>query len=582
MFAEWCEQEDPVKLQTIVSPLLMVCALVLVIPAFADETPESADSRAGAPISIHAARFDISQPLAELPAAQKVHGGETWERHEHTVPEGINDLPPDWNGQWGVRHSPHVHQTSLGDRGSTPTPTVNVEGLGKGFPNYNFYWAPPDTTGAAGPDKYIQWVNSHYAVFEKDGTVVDLPGNDFVAGSSLWSGFGGACESDNDGDPIVLYDNASDRWMMSQLAVSSNWGSGPYSECVAISVTGDPLGSWYRYEYLWPSNYLNDCPKFGVWPDGYYLTVNQFNAAVNSWRGAGVAVFERAKMLTGDPSATIQYWNLGVNWGSLIPADLDGTNEPPNGAPNYLFSAHNGSTDYIDIWEVSVDWDTPANSTCGDAGNDPNSSIAVTNYATATGVTQPGGVALDTLSDRLMHRAGYRNFGDHESIVMVHSVNNPTLMRWYEIRDPGGTPVLYQEGSYQPDTSERWMGAIAMDQKGNITMGYSVSDASISPSIRLAGRLTDDPPGVMTIGEIEAATGSGYQTGYTRWGDYSTMSVDPADDCTFWYTGEYVDSVGNLVWQTRITAVTLPGCNTDLFSDGFEGGDESAWSTSVP
>lgn len=561
---------------------MIVCAFVLSLPSFAADTPESSASGDGSPISVQAARFDISPPLIGLSGPQREHGGEPSERHDHTVPEGVNQLPNDWLGKWGVRNSPHVHQTSLTGRGTSPTPTVNVEGLGKGFPNYNFYWTPPDTTGAAGVNNYVQWVNSHYAFFEKDGSVVDLPGNDFMAGSALWSGFGGACENDNDGDPIVLYDHLEDRWMMSQFAVSSNWGSGPYSQCLAISATDDPLGAWYRYEYLWPSNFMNDYPKFGLWPDGYYLTVNQFNSNVSAWRGAGVAVFERAKMLTGDPSATIQYWNLGVAWGSLVPSDLDGPTEPPNGSPAYMFAAYDGNPDHINIWEISIDWDTPANSTCGDASNDPNSGLAVTSYNTANGVTQPGGIALDTLSDRLMHRAAYRNFGDHESVVLAHSVDNPTLMRWYEVRNPGNTPTLHQEGSYQPDSTERWMGAIAMDQQGNIMMGYSVSDASISPSIRLAGRLATDPLGVMTIGEIEAVTGSGYQTGSSRWGDYSTMSIDPADDCTFWYTGEYVGSVGGLVWRTRITSVTLPGCAEGVFSDGFESGNTDLWSIESP
>lgn len=555
--------------------------LVSVVPMEAQE-PRANNDRGGAPVSYEASRFDVSPPLSELSEAQRALGPAVVEHYEHPVPEGVNRLPDDWNGRVGVRHSPHVLQTDAGTRQPTPSPSVNVEGLGVGFPNYMLSGLPPDPTGAAGRNHFIQWVNTHYAIFNKDGSVVDLTGNDFISGNALWNGFGGVCESDNDGDPIVIYDQLADRWMMSQFAVNTNWQSGPYSQCLAVSVTDDPLGSWYRYEYIWPSNYFNDYPKFGMWPDGYYLTVNQFNSTVSAWRGAGVAVFEREEMLVGNPSAAIQYWDLGTAWGSLVPADLDGSTLPPADSPNYLFAAYNGISDYIDIWEVSVDWDTPANSTCGDASNDPNSSVQVTNYTYASDVTQPGGAALDTLSDRLMHRAAYRNFGTHESVVMAHAVNNPTLMRWYEIRNPGGTtPVLYQEGSYQPDSTERWMGAIAMDRQGNIMMGYSASDATTSPSIRLAGRMADDPLGTLPIGEIEVVTGGGYQQVYGRWGDYSSMLIDPVDDCTFWYTGEYVASAGAWVWRTRVAAVTLPGCDSNIFADGFEDGDTLQWSGSV-
>jgi hypothetical protein len=185
-----------------------------------------------------------------------------------------------------------------------------------------------------------------------------------------------------------------------------------------------------------------------------------------------------------------------------------------------------------------------------------------------------------------MFRAAYRNFGDHESVVLSHAVGNPAGMRWYEIRDPGGTPVLYQEGTYSPDADERWMGSISMDAAGNIAMGYSVSGSATSPSIRATGRLAGDPLGTMTFSELEIATGAGHQNpsyGQNRWGDYSAMSIDPADDCTFWYTQEYVTTVGQYIWKTRIAAFKFNECSADsIFNDGFESGDTGGWSSVVP
>ncbi len=307
-----------------------------------------------------------------------------------------------------------------------------------------------------------------------------MTGNDWRAGNTIWSGFGGYCQTTNHGDPIVLYDQLADRWMMSQFAVPP---SAPYYQCIAVSATSDPLGSWHRYAYAWPGNVFNDFPKFGVWPDGYYMTANQFTNTSGGWQGAGVAVFDRVSMLGGGP-ANAQYWNLGVNYGSLLPADLDGDTLPPTNSPNYVFASDFYSYQ-LDIWEVSVDWVTPANSTCGDASNDPNSVLAITSFTTPSTVAQPSpGEALDSLSDRLMFRGPYRNFGSHESVALTHTVRTGGRigMRWYEIRDPGGTPVLYQEGTYIPDADSRWMGAIAMDQEGN--MAWATASLALRPTRR--------------------------------------------------------------------------------------------------
>ncbi len=568
--------------------LLSATALFAGATAAAGKKTTAMKGVRNAPSALILVKHDVSPPLRSIvPSASQTKTLQI--SREHEMPSGRNQLPDGWNGVQSIRASEHVYQKAPGSRAALPPLAVNAEGQGKGLSGYFLSGVPPDTTGGVGPNYYIQWVNTKYAFFNKDGSMVDLDsdGNvdDWRNGNTIWSGFGGECQSSNDGDPIVLYDQLAGRWVMTQFGLGP--GSGPHYQCMAVSTTGDPLGSWNRYEYQWPSNYLNDYPKLGIWPDGYYLTVNQFSCNDSwacSWHGAGVAVFERNEMIAGNVADTI-YWDLGPSYGALLPADLDGDTPPPVGSPAYLIASYNGTfNDYLDLWKVHVDWGTPANSTCGDAGNDPNSSISVTSYQASSTVDQPGtDDGLDTLSDRLMFRAPYRNFGDHESIALCHTVANPVSgMRWYEIRDPGGTPVLYQEGTYSPDSEERWMGAISMDRDGNMALGYSVSSSTVSPSIRLTGRLADDPSGTMTFDETEVVTGSGHQNpsgGDNRWGDYSTMSIDPSDDCTFWYTQEYVAGTGSYIWRTRIAAFKFDQCTSDeIFSDGFEGGNTSAWS----
>jgi len=543
---------------------------------------ESASTFVG-PVVVKPVKHDTSPPLRdieELPTS-KVH----YLRPEHKVPAGLNQVPEGWSGIVGVRHSPHVLQDSHSPRRAMPSTVVNSEGLGDGIAGYYVNTAPPDTTAGIGNNYYIQWVNSSFAFFNKsDGSIVDLTGNDWRAGNTIWAGFGGPCQFTNHGDPVVLYDQLSDRWMMSQFAIPA---SAPYYQCIAVSVTSDPLGSWHRYAYAWPGTVFNDYPKFGVWPDGYYMTANQFTNSSGGWQGAGVAVFDRVSMLSGG-AANAQYWDLGVNYGSLLPADLDGDTLPPTNSPNYLF-ASDFYNYRLDIWEVSIDWATPANSTCGDANNDPTSVLAITSFSTPSNVPQPSpGEALDSLSDRLMFRAPYRNFDGHESVALSHTVSSGGRigMRWYEIRDPGGTPVLYQEGTYAPDTNARWMGAVAMDSAGNMGLGYSVSSTSTYPSIRYTGRLASDPLGEMSQGETSIIAGTGYQVStYNRWGDYSTMSVDPVDDCTFWYTQEYIASSGSFNWHTRIASFKFDSCGASadlIFQNGFEDGTLDGWSTHVP
>ncbi len=468
---------------------------------------------------------------------------------------------------------------------SMPSPLANFEGV-----DNQSTVTPPDTEGdigydpATGKKYYVQWVNLWFAVWDVSNPAAPVkvyPTSGFAPGNILWQGFGGYCESTNDGDPIAMFDPMANRWFMSQFALP-NYPNGPFLVCIAVSQTADPTGAWYRYAYTWTAgnnqDVMNDYPKFGVWPDGYYMTVNQFYGSDPScqgaWCGAGVAAFERSQMLNGLAARMVKFdlLHANANFGGMLPSDLDGATLPPIGAPNVFAevddSSSIGPVDAMRLWDFHVDWATPANSTFG-LSSQPNLVLNVADFTPVCGscVPQPDtSVQLDTLGDRLMYRLAYRNFGDHESLVVNHTVNagsGRAGVRWYEVRRTGGTWSIYQQGTYAPsDGLYRWMGSIAMDHMGNMALGYSVSSSSVYPSIRYTGRLASDPLGQITQDEVTLIAGGGSETsGYHRWGDYSMMSVDPVDDCTFWYTTEYYPSTSSTHWHTRIGSFKFPDCN---------------------
>jgi hypothetical protein len=468
-----------------------------------------------------------------------------------------------------VRRGPHNNlnapiQTRIG-AAAAPSTSNNFDGVGNGFsgPNGTFSVAaaPPDTNGAVGLHDYVQTVNTDFAVFNKDasrGTVGSVRYGP-VAINTLWSGFGGLCQTDNDGDPTVVYDQAADRWIIAQFAVTSaNGTTTPYLQCVAVSTTGDPTGTYNRYAFSY-SNFP-DYPKMGVWPDAYYETYNLFDST-NTFVGAEDCAFNRSQMLNG-AAATQQCFTTSSSYGGLLPSTLDGSTQPPAGSPNYVLGLDTTTT--LAFWKFHVDWATPSNSTF--AGP---TSIAVASYSQAcsggTCIPQSGTTQqLDSLADRLMYRLQYRNFGDHESLVVDHAVTagSSAGMRWYEIRNPGGTPTVYQQATYAPDSSYRWMGSVAMDASGDMALGFSISSSSLHPGIHYTGRLASDALNSMPQGEASIIDGAGSQTGQnlSRWGDYSAMTVDPADGCTFWYTNEYIPSNGAFNWKTRIGSFKFSSC----------------------
>ena len=446
-----------------------------------------------------------------------------------------------------------------------PSALAEIKASTNGTPvDPNARVAPPDTTGDVGPNHYVQWVNLRYAIYTLSRNASnEITGFNLVPGfpkngNVVWQGFGGRCQSDNDGDPIVQYDQLADRWILTQFAVSGT----PYTQCVAVSTSPDPTGTYFRYSFSYERSF-NDYPKMGVWPDAYYISYNMFRNG-RSFTGNTICALERAQMLLG-LSARQACVNTTAG-ASLEPADLEGITPPPVGSPNLLMSMTSST---IQFWRFAVNWVTGTGTLTG-----PTTVAGVAAYSRACGggacIVQPGTTTrLDSLADRLMYRLSYRNFGTHEALVINHSVTSGTGVgiRWYELRNATGqtlgsaAPVLQQQGTFAPSNDFRWMGSAAMDKTGGIAIGYNISSSAIVPSIRYAYRGPSDPAGTMG-NETSVLVGSGSQTGnLTRWGDYSTISVDPVDGCTMVFTTQFQPANGSFNWSTYIHSFKLSTCN---------------------
>jgi hypothetical protein len=526
-------------------------------PAGVGNNTETADADASIPpdeqpIVGKAVQFDVSKPLRDIPVPPVVMATTIREMTEPADTGEEEDkapakpLPP--------AEDPVV-QRSFGASANQPAapnmsaPLVNFEGVNNIDGVY-----PPDTNGDVSPLYYVQMVNLHMQVFNKSGASVYGP----IAANLIWSGFGGSCQTRNDGDPVVLYDALADRWVVSQFTAAN-----PYGECVAVSVTNDPTGAYYRYFFQFSTTIFYDYPRLGVWPDGYYLTANRFNGAAYS--GASAIALDRSKMLNGQ-AAGYQEFLTTTSYGTLLPGDHDGSLTPPADTPAFFAEVNLTA---LHLWKFHVDWTTPANSTF--TGPTTLSIAAWTQLCAGTRncVPQPGtAIGLDGLGDRLMNRLVYRNMGSYETLLLNHTANvggGQAGVRWYEVRSPNGTPSIYQQGSYAPDATNRWVGSIAMDGAGDIALGYSVSSGTVYPGIRYTGRLVTDTLGTLPQGEGIIMTGAGSQTGTAyRWGDYANMAIDPMDDCTFWFTTEYISTTGTAPWQTRVGSFKFPSCTPQL------------------
>ncbi|GAU65714.1 hypothetical protein SSP35_02_00810 [Streptomyces sp. NBRC 110611] len=513
------------------------------------------------------------------PAGHAAHPGPTAHRSADTGPAVRHDTSPTLRSmaaahgrrpghgdkskkEQGRKVARLPHPPASGKRdpvvqsGSRPTPFapatgVSFEGIGAG--NYAVTKVPPDPTAAVGSSQIVETVNTAFAVYGKTGSTILAPTDTNI----LWSGLGGPCETTNDGDAKARWDTLANRWVITQIA-NVHSPSGPYYACVAVSSGEDATGGYHRYAFQYAD--VADYPKLAVWPDAYYVTYNVFNPA-GSFLYAEACALNRTAMLAGG-AATQQCFTTPSSYGGLLGADLDGQTPPPSGEPELLVGLGTTSTT-LAYWKFHVDWDTPASSSFTGP-----STLTVAPYTTAcggSGACVPQGETtqqLDALSDRLMYRLAYRNYGEHESLVVNHTVaaGSQAGVRWYELRLSDGNPTVHQQGTYAPDATHRWVGSIAEDKAGNIALGYSQSSSSAHPSIRYTGRLAGDTSGLMTQGEGTAITGGGSQTGSHRWGDYTSMAVDPEDDCTFWYTNEYIPSNGTYNWHTRLSSFTLPNC----------------------
>ena len=454
--------------------------------------------------------------------------GNAWERRPRATHENENALP--------IGMDP-VAQTQMGTRNPTKAASPNFNGLNGAF--------PPDPTGAAGKEHYVQAVNTSYRVFNKNGT----PAFPSLSLSSLWPG------STNDGDPIVMYDRHAERWVITQFQQSGN------KILFAVSESDDPMGAYFTYEYSF--NSFPDYPKYSIWSDGYYMTSN-----TNS---QNVVVFDRQKMLDGDPTAGRIALNFpsGVSYffRSVLPADADGE-LPPYGTPNYLFhiqdDAWSGVTyDHIIVFKFQTDWNTPANSSVTISQRIPTEPFNAVFNQQWNDIPQPNTTRrLDAIAGVFNYRAQYMRWVNYNTMMLCHvvDVNNASAIankragiRWYELRQYGNDAEweIHQQGTYAPEgTDHRWLGSIAMDQHGHIAMAYSIAGPDRFASLGYTGRYAWDPLGEMTQVELIAVEGEGAQTGGNRFGDYAQMSLDPVDPSVFWYTGQYLGNNG--ARRTRI------------------------------
>jgi hypothetical protein len=558
-----------------------VSLLATLVASVGTTKAESAPGRSGVkgPTFTDAAAFDVSRPLRELAKAVPSSKG-----------KGIVVLPE--RGPV-VRDRGHSRDGALQSKvigPAIPGPIANFEGLSNqdNFDIFGFRVNPPDNDGDVGPNHYVELINLVLGVFDKSGNKLLGP----VDIGSLWADFEITDCTDPSGDPIVLYDQLADRWLLTQFTTSGLFDpTKPFWNCVAVSTTGDPTGSYYRYAFETENfQFFPDYPKYGVWTDSYVLTTREFGPTVEY--GIGVYGLEKNKMLNGEPARAVSFFLDGNDpeilplvGDGLLPADIDGRQKPRADAAIPIVGTQDDDATYgatfdaLNIWDFKVKWrSTPKASLelntqlptaafdsvfpCGPGSRD---------CLPQPGITDPDQY-LDILSyrQRPTWRLAYRMFRGYETLVTNQSVEalpGVAGARWYEIRRTSGAYSLYQQGTYAPDDGvHRWMGSVAMDKRGDIALGFSVVNGiDTFPGIRYTGRGAGDPLGEMTLGEGVIIDGTGVQTSTnSRWGDYTSMNVDPVDDCTFWYVNEYYTLEGqessSVGWQTRIASFRLPGC----------------------
>ncbi len=582
------------RVRILAAVLLVLAAAALLFLAVSP--PAAAQSSAGrqhlTPTFSKAVAFDLSPALRNLPRAA---------RPLVFDPNKVIEVRPE-----GESEGPEVHSKGYsGDAAlqalspaiAIPSPLANFEGLSNqdNFNIFGFRVNPPDPNGEVGRNHYVEMVNLLFAVYDKSGNKLLGP----MDTGTLWSGFAVPDCTDPSGDPVVLYDQFADRWLLSQFTTrgfnpSGNFNGKPFYNCVAISQTGDPTGAYYRYAFITSqpdstSAFFPDYPKYGVWGNSYLLTSRDFGRK-NEY-GISVYALEKGRIVAGDPNARMVHFFLdsavpGVLpqiGDGLLPADIDGANAGEGPAPIVGTQDDGGpygaTFDALNVYDLSVNWNKLSKASLKLVAQLPVAPFdsifpcapTARDCLPQPGITNPDQY-LDILSyrQRPTFRLAYRNFGQYEALVTNQSVEAlPGLagVRWYEIRRTGGTYSLNQQGTFAPsDGIHRWMGSVAMDRQGNMALGYSVvNGTNVFPGIRYTGRLSGDPLGQITLGEGVIINGSGVQTTTnSRWGDYTDITVDPTDNCTFWYVNQYYTAAGQASspagWQTRIASFKLPGC----------------------
>jgi hypothetical protein len=538
----------------------------------------------------NAAAIDTSPTLRSLAASHR----------PSITGSGLRDIRPERGSVATDRgFSGDAARQATSPLATVGAPIASFDGLSNqdNFNAFGFRVNPPDPNGEVGPNHYVEMINLVFAVYSKSGTLLLGP----VDTGTLWAGFAIEDCTDPSGDPVVMYDQLMDRWILSQFTTRGlDDPSLPFYNCVAVSTTGDPTGSYYRYAFITQPDLVDggyffpDYPKYGNWTDSYVLTTRDFGL-VDRY-GISVYALEKNKMVSGLPARAVQFFleaGDGTNGtvpleqvgDGLLPADVDGKQKPPANAAVPIFGTqddgggYGATSDAINIWELTVKWrSTPTASLVlkDQLAVAPFDSIFPCAPTSRDCLPQPGitnpAQYLDILSyrQRPTFRLAYRNIKGYETLVTNQSVEaapGVAGVRWYEVRRTAGSYSVYQQGTFAPgDGVHRWMGSAAQDKKGNLALGYSVVNAiDTFPGIRYTGRLAGDPLGLLTLGEGTIINGSGVQTTTnSRWGDYTDLTVDPVDDCTFWYVNEYYTAAGQASsaagWQTRIASFKLPGC----------------------
>lgn len=550
---------------------------------------DGAIAAGNAPAVVHSTYHGVSPPMRDV-----------IDQYPPTIQEGGGDyVVPNIFPKTGVAvpdasraddHTFGVQRSLLG----LPAPTIDLSVVGMTL-GTGGNGIPPDTNGDVSENEYIQWINTSWAIFDKvTGARTSGP----TAGNSFWASFPltSRCRTTNAGDPLAIWDDRAGRWLMSQFTTPAA-GSNSGTQCVAISQTADPLGAYYLYEFAWPS--FGDYPHIGIWNDesgsqsAYVLVTHEFNLTpVQQFLGAAFIALDREKMLTGQPATAVRF--AGNDAYGATPAHLDGSRAAPAGACPTIVHYDGESSEYL-FWDLCLDWATPANSALSPVQRVAASTPFVANF---TAVPQLGSsVPLDSFGTHVMYRASAWAYEPGApttvSLVINHAVKadeDAGAVKWvhFNMKPAGSTfdelfsddfdgaaaagleKSIVQEGAFGPDEHVRWMAGIAIDKSLNIGLGHNVGGATISPRIRTTGRTFSDPAGQMRDEQECSPPNTGSQTGSFsgrgRWGDYSSMSMDPSDECTFWFTGEYYATTSNSSWSTRICAFKFDECGLPDFA----------------